>query len=340
MHTNADFHDIIVIGASAGGVETLKSLARCLPADLKAAIFIVLHVGEVSYLGDILDRAGPLPAAHARSGEAIERGRIYVAPPDFHLLLHEDHVLLRKGPRENMARPAIDPLFRSAAATFGSRVIGVVLSGALSDGTAGLLAIKRCGGLAVVQDPADAIVPEMPRNALRHVPVDGCAKLSDMGALLVRMVAEHAPATPEIPEDVRMEAAIAAQDLEGTMDAEDRLGTRSRLTCPECHGTLWEIADGSMLRYRCHVGHSFNADAMLAAQSADGEQRLWALLRSYRERSELVGRMERREREKGNVGLARQLKERAQRYRQDAATINRLIHGESARVESVGVADQ
>jgi two-component system, chemotaxis family, protein-glutamate methylesterase/glutaminase len=307
-------------------VEALQTLARKLPADFPAAVFVVLHVGARSYLASILDRAGPLPAASPESGEVIRPGRIYVAPPDVHMLLHGNHVLLRRGPRENMSRPAIDPLFRSAAATYGARVIGAVLTGALSDGASGLLAVKRCGGLAVVQDPKDATVPEMPLNALRYVAIDRMATIADMADALGELVRVPPGITPEIPENIRLEAAIAAQE-NASMETEDRLGTPSHLTCPECHGTLWEIADGTMLRYRCHVGHAFSADTMVAAQSDDAEQTLWGLLRSYQERIALLQRMVKQEHEKGNVRLARRLDGRAHGYRQDVETVNRLLRG-------------
>jgi two-component system chemotaxis response regulator CheB len=187
-------HDIIVIGASAGGVEALQKIASALPARLEAAIFVVLHVGAeaTSALPAILRRAGPLPANHAINNEPIGYGRIYIAPPDFHLVLRDGAVRVIHGPRENRCRPAVDPLFRSAAITYGRRVIGVVLSGALDDGTAGLLAIKVQGGIAVVQDPDDALVPGMPRNALEYVKVDHCLPVSEIGPLLARL----APVTP------------------------------------------------------------------------------------------------------------------------------------------------
>lgn len=332
ISTSAKLHDIVAIGASSGGVEALQTLARTLPEDFPAAVFVVLHIGAQSYLGPILDRAGPLPAVTPKSGDAIRRGRIYVAPPDLHMLLHDNHILLRRGPRENMARPAIDPLFRSAAASYGAHVIGVVLTGALSDGASGLFAIKRCGGLAVVQDPNDANVPEMPLNALRNVAVDRTASMDEMADVLSELVRQPPGVTPEIPEDIRLETAIAAQE-EASMETEDRLGTRSSLTCPECHGTLWEIADGTMLRYRCHVGHAFSADAMVTAQSSEAEQTLWALLRSYQERIALLQRMVKQEREKGNLRLARQLDERARGYRQDSATVNRLLRGNGRAIK-------
>jgi two-component system, chemotaxis family, protein-glutamate methylesterase/glutaminase len=178
--------DTIVIGASSGGLQPLQRLLAELPGDLQAAVFVVLHVGATSHLAEILNHTTTLPVARARSGQPIELGRVYVAGPGRHLLLHDSHILLRRGPRENLARPAIDPLFRSAACSFGGRVIGVVLSGALNDGTAGLQAIKRCGGIAVVQSPADAAVSSMPLSALQHASVDHVAPTSQLGALLTR----------------------------------------------------------------------------------------------------------------------------------------------------------
>jgi two-component system chemotaxis response regulator CheB len=315
--------DIVVIGASAGGVAALQRLVRDLPADLPAAVLIVLHVGASSHMAALLGRAGPLPVAQAENGEPIKRGRIYVAAPGLHLLLHDNHVLLRRGPRENLARPAIDPLFRSAACTFGARVIGVVLTGSLNDGTAGLRAIKRCGGIAVAQDPADAAAPDMPRNAQRHIDLDYRLPLAAMGELLTRLTAEPAGETPEIPIDIRLEAAIAAQELAG-MNADDKLGAPSRFSCPECHGTLWEISDGDVHRYRCHVGHALTGDAMLAAKDDEGERTLWKLMRSHQERAALARRMAEEERTH-NRQLAAHLEERAREYDEDAELMRQIL---------------
>lgn len=324
MNPKAQNHDIIVIGASAGGLQPLRELMSKLPPDLPAAIFVVLHVGATSHLAHILGRASALPVLRTVSGEPIERRRVYVAVPGFHLLLHDGHILLRRGPRENMARPAIDPLFRSAAASFGARVIGVILSGALNDGTAGLAAIKRCGGVAVVQDPADAAVPDMPQSAINHVNVDHCVPSAAMANLLARLAAAPAGPTPPIPLDVRLEAAIAAQEL-ADMQTEDRLGTPSRFSCPECHGTLWEVAEGNLLRYRCHVGHAFTGDAMLAAQADEVDHLLSALLRSHQERADLARRMAEQERLENRHSLAAQFLARAREYERDAEVVQRLL---------------
>lgn len=321
--------DIIVIGGSSGGLEALRTLVRNIEPDLPAALFVVMHVGAKSHLAAILAKSGPLPVVPAASGQHFERGTIYVSVPGFHLLLHDGHMLLRRGPRENLARPAIDPLFRSAAASFGGQVIGVVLSGALADGTAGLRAIKRCGGLAVVQDPADALVPSMPDSALRHVDVDHVCRPDDMARLLPRLVRQPAGPRPEIPLDIRIEAAIAAQEL-ADMQTNDALGKPSRFSCPECHGALWEVEDGSMLRFRCHVGHAFTADTVLASQGGEIDRLLGTLLRSHQERAALAQRMAEHERAKERHALAKHLESRARDYEDDVEIMKNLLRGNGA----------
>jgi two-component system, chemotaxis family, protein-glutamate methylesterase/glutaminase len=328
----APCRDIIVIGASAGGLEVLERLLADLPDTLPAAIFVVLHMGTASHLTEILDRTSALPVVQTRTGQRIERGRVYVAVSGVHLLLHDGHILLRRGPRENLARPAVDPLFRSAACTFGSRVIGVVLSGRLNDGTAGLCAIKRCGGIAVVQKPSDAAYPDMPLSALQHAEIDHVAPAHALGELLTQLTREPAGETPPIPLEIRLEAAIAAQELSG-MEAEDQLGSPSRFTCPECHGALWEIDEGSLLRYRCHVGHAFTAMAMLEAQTSSAEEMLWRLMRLHRERAALVRRMAREARSQSREAAATELQQRAHGYDEDAEIIRWLLNDHMAMIE-------
>jgi two-component system chemotaxis response regulator CheB len=320
----AEGHDVIVIGASAGGINALHVLFAALPVDLPAAVFVVLHAGIQSHFAGILGKHASLSVITASDGARIEPQTIYVAPPGKHLLLHDGHMLLRRGPRENLSRPAIDPLFRTAAATFGGRVIGVVLSGALNDGTAGLGAIKRCGGLAVVQNPADADVPDMPSNALRRVDIDHVAPISDMGPLLSRLAAERPGHTPEIPLDIRLESAIAALELTD-MKTEDSLGTLSPFTCPECHGALWEIPDDSMLRYRCHVGHAFTAESIFSALGSEVDNMMEVLLRSHQQRAALAHRMAERERGRNRMSLAAHLEKRAQECEEDAELMRRLV---------------
>ncbi len=275
------------------------------------------HIGRNSPLADILARAGSLPVAWAESGAPIRYGTASVAPPGRHMLLHQGYVLLRRGPRENLSRPAIDPLFCSAAASFGARVVGVVLSGALNDGTAGLHAITRCGGLAVVQDPADASIPEMPRSALHYVAETRCLPAAAIGRILFELVSVPAgPAVP-IPDDIRLEAAVAAQEL-ATMQTEDRLGQPSRFACPECHGTLWEIGDHPVMRFRCHVGHAFSGEAMAAAQATRIEETMWKLLRAHQERAALAHRLAERA---GTPEQAADYARRADSYQEDAEMV-------------------
>ena len=316
--------DIVVIGGSAGAVEALRDLLPKIPRDLPAAVLIVLHVGEESLLPEVLGRRSALPVEAAESGASIENGRVYVGVPGMHLLLHDHHILLRRGPRENFARPAIDVLFRSAAASLGSRVIGVLLSGGLSDGSAGLRAIQRCGGVAIVQDPEDALVPAMPRNALRFADIDHVRTIAELPALLGRLTREPAGPSPEVPLDIRLESAIAAQEL-ADMKIDQALGNISPFTCPECHGALWEIHDGPMLRFRCHVGHAFTADAVLAGYGDEIDRRLGTLQRAHQERAALARRMAEQERASKRHNLAERLEARAREYEDDARLVMGLI---------------
>ena len=288
-------HDIVVVGGSAGGLEAIKQLCGGLPADFPAAVFVVIHISPNSHsvLPGLLTRAGKLPAAHPVVGQTVAPGHIYVAPPDHHLLLQDGHILLRRGPHENRTRPAIDPLFRSAAIAYRSRVIGVVLSGLLDDGAAGLVAIKACGGLCVVQEPDDAIWPEMPRNALLRDHVDYCEPVAAMPTLLERLVREPAGPMPPIPQNLILEASIAAQEIAMATD-QIQLGQPSRLSCPQCGGVLNEIAEEGSTRFRCQVGHAFTAEGLLAAQNDELERALESAMRMHRERVPLFRRMQRK----------------------------------------------
>ena len=319
-------HDIVVVGASAGGVEALAALARSLPADLPAAVFVVLHVPSTgsSALPDILSRHGPLPAAHVKDGEPIENGRIYVAPPDHHVLLRTGHVHLSRGPRENGHRPAVDPLFRSAAHEYASRVIGVVLSGALDDGTAGLTAVKSRGGLAVVQEPGDALYPGMPDSALEHVRVDHVVPTADMGALLARITAEPSPEAPgSTPDHMEVEVQVEGFSLEA-MEGE-RPGRPSGFSCPDCNGVLWEIQDGQLQRFRCRVGHAWSPERLLTQQSEALEAALWIALRSLEERAALAKRLAEPARRRGHAITARRFEEQADEAQQAARLVRDLL---------------
>lgn len=285
--------DIIVIGGSAGAIEALGTLVSALPADLPAAVFVVVHVPAeaTSVLPRILSRAGSLPAHHAEDGEPVERGRIYVARPNRHLLIDGERVRLSLGPKENRHRPAVDPLFRTAARAFGPRVIGVVLTGSLDDGTAGLLAIKARGGVAVVQDPDDALYASMPRSARDNVAVDHLLPVAAIGATLARLCRETVE--DEVPVIENSESLPGGPELSGKELAAGEVppGQLSLFTCPECHGVLWESVDGSLVRYRCHTGHAYSAASLLAEQDEKLEEALWAAYRALEENAVLARRV-------------------------------------------------
>lgn len=285
--------DIVVIGASAGGIDALSEIVQHLPEDFPASIFVVVHVSPDSpgYLPAILARRGRLAAHHALDGQAFKHGQIYVAPPDRHLLLKPDgHMRVTHGPKENRSRPAIDPLFRSAALAFNGRVIGVVLSGALDDGTNGLRNVKMCGGVAVVQDPQDALVDSMPMSALRNVSVDYRRRAADIGPLLAELVKEvpdpRAGLDSAMKEKLQMEVDIATHGTRG--ESPTRLGEPSLFTCPECSGTLMQLRDERPYRYRCHTGHAFTADSLLAELTEKTEQSIWSTVRAIQESSMLM----------------------------------------------------
>ena len=274
--------NLIVIGASAGGVNALIELTSELSADLDAAVLVVQHIGRhPSLLPGLLRRR--LPARHAVNGMRFEPGTIYVAPPDRHLLVDGDTLRLSVGPKENLTRPAIDPLFRSAAVAAGPRVIGVLLTGHLDDGTAGLVAIKQSGGVTIVQDPLDADVPAMPSHALAFLDPDHCAPLRQIPELLARLTAEPvtAPVTIE-PSTAELENALSMADGR-RLDALFRIGKASGYTCPSCSGALFTIDGSRPPRYRCHTGHSFSHAALLVAQQEACEDALWTALRSLQE---------------------------------------------------------
>jgi two-component system chemotaxis response regulator CheB len=285
--------DIIVIGTSAGGLEALDELIAQLPTDLPASIFIIQHMAPENTGIALLHRLGkyrPFQCKLAADGEKFLPGRIYIATPDYHLLLKKDHVLVTKGARENRYRPGIDPLFRSAAATFGPRVIGLILTGMLDDGTAGMSAIKKCGGITIVQDPKEATYPDMPQSALTNVKIDHCVPLSQMGALLERLVAESPGEPKPVPGDIKAEALIAERVLSDVKGVSG-LGDQVPYNCPNCGGVLWELAASKADRYRCHTGHSFTAVSLLTSQTEKIEETLWVSLRMFEERKNLLNAM-------------------------------------------------
>jgi two-component system chemotaxis response regulator CheB len=281
---------IIVIGTSSGGLDALEQLIAQLPRKLQAAVFIVQHMAADSnadVLVHSLNKAGSIKCTAARHGQLFKVSHVYVAPADQHLLVGSRKIMVTKGARENRSRPGIDPLFRSAAVAHGNRVIGIVLTGQLDDGTAGLIAIKRCGGTCVVQDPSDAAYSDMPQSALRHARIDHCVPIAEMGALLASLVQKRRSKRIRVPRDIAIEAKIAERVL-SDLPSVEALGKQVPFNCPGCGGVLWEISDGTALRYRCHTGHSFTASVLLAEQTAKIEETLWVALRMFEERRNLL----------------------------------------------------
>jgi two-component system, chemotaxis family, protein-glutamate methylesterase/glutaminase len=280
--------NIIVIGASAGGFNAIRRLVADLPPDLDAAIFIVWHMSpEVrGVLPQVLNQQKTLMAKNADDREPLLYNRIYVAPPDRHLIIENGLIRVTRGPKENRFRPAVDPLFRSAAYIYGPRVIGIVLSGALDDGTAGLWTIKSRGGITIVQEPTDAEVPSMPEHALEAVEIDYRVPVAEMAALLVKLTAEKEKQIKDVNMEenkkTNLEVLIASQDYtfeKGMV----QIGELTPYACPECHGVLSAIKEGDIIRYRCHTGHAYSADSLLASITGNIEDTLWSAIRGVEE---------------------------------------------------------
>jgi two-component system, chemotaxis family, protein-glutamate methylesterase/glutaminase len=286
--------EVVAIGASAGGVEALRQLVAGLPRELPAAVLVVMHVLPTgkSMLPAILQRAGALPCSGARHGEAVERGHIYVAPPDYHLLAADGNVQLSHGPRENGHRPALDPLFRSVARSWGERAIGVVLSGTLDDGAAGLRMLHDRGGTTIVQDPEDALYSGMPQSAIdtgaaTHVVT--IAEMADLVCTLIDEPVERLELAADNPGERKPTPTLDTADVTAVQD-----GDLTPLTCPECGGALWEHQEGDLIRFKCHVGHAYSAESMQTGQGRSLEAALWSALRSLQEREDLFRRIARR----------------------------------------------
>jgi len=330
--------DAIVIGASAGGVEAVLALARALPVDLPAAVLVVIHTspGAPGYLPLLIDRAGPLPAGYAEDGAPVLPGRIYIAPPDRQLLIEPGGIMrVWRGPKENGFRPAVDSLFRTAARAYGPRAIGVVLSGYLDDGTLGLMLLKRRGGVAVVQDPATAACPDMPRSAMQNVEVDHVVSLEAMPDLFVRLTREPPTPVPPTPfgAPAMSDADIRSGSEQPTMDPADRsidrklaeAGPPSALTCPECGGALWEQRVDGVLRYSCHLGHGYTGETLDDQYVREVEAALWTAMRQMAETAKLHRRLADRMRESGPADRADDYEQRARDTERRAAVLRDLL---------------
>lgn len=340
-------HDTIVVGASAGGVQALTELVNGLPADLPAAVLIVLHIpaDAPSLLPQILSRDSKLTVVHAKNNEEIREGRVYVAPPDQHLLIEKRHIRLVHGPKENLHRPSIDALFRSAALWAGPRTIGVILTGARADGTAGMHAIKQRGGITVVQDPDEAQFPSMPISVMRDIRVDYSLPIRKIVPLLdnlSRQPVEEEGRYP-VPENVEIEARIAQQEIESDemIASVEKLGKISKLTCPDCHGALWEINDDELLRYRCHVGHAFSAESLGDGQSHMLETALWSAVRALEEQMMLSRRIVERARKANHTRAVRMFEQRAREAETHSSAIRQvLLQGTKGDIAEAPIEDR
>ena len=324
-------HDIVVIGASAGGVEALQQLAARLPADYPGTIFITLHMAREgrSVLGTILDRSGPLPATTAEDGAPIKRGRIYVARPDYHLVIRPNRVNVIRGPKENSHRPSIDVMFRSAAQAYGARVVGVVLSGFRDDGTAGLVEIKKSGGVAIIQEPSEAAVPHMPAHAAERVKPDYVLAVADMPNVLMRLALDDSSAPGEASMINPHEQLEVAEEIFPQDEKMEKNGRPSAFTCPACSGTLWELDEEGILRFRCRVGHAYSAETMFVAQVENVENSLYAALRALEENSELARRIAKRARSSQQEQMAEKYEAQAETNQFHARTLREALTSEN-----------
>jgi two-component system chemotaxis response regulator CheB len=318
--------DILAIGTSAGGFEALHFLAGEFRHDFPASVLVVIHLSSQfrSTLDAILTQAGPLPATFAVDGEKLQRSHIYIAPPERHLLVESDQLRLGWGPRENNARPALDPLFRSAGLCCGPRAIGAVLTGTLGDGAAGLSALKQCGGITVVQDPSDAAFPEMPTTALTRSQPNHVVGLAGMPALFEKLVRQPAGQPVPVTGAIEYEVKIASGGR-GSMSEMDRVGQRSVLACPDCHGVMWEIDEGELVRYRCHVGHAYTAEIMSLALDENLKRAFGSALRALDERTALARKLEKQASSSGHDQIAESWAAKAREFEGEAKVIRDSI---------------
>lgn len=318
--------NIIAIGGSLGGIDAVRLVLRHLPPDFPGVIFLVLHVGARgrNYLAEIFAEGSSLPVSTALHGEAWEQGRVYVAPADHHMLVMDGRICLGRGPKENFARPAIDPLFRSVAATFGPSGVGVILTGLLNDGAAGLSAIKRCGGTAIVQDPADAAASQMPREALLATHVDHKVSVEKIAGLLVELAGQEAGPPSIAPADISSELSIARNERTDS-DVLAGFADPVALSCPACGGVLSQVREAMPLRFRCQVGHAFTAEALAEESDSTVDEAVRVALRIMEERSVLTRKMADDARRSGRPAAAEVYENRLAESRAHAATLRRAL---------------
>ena len=323
--------DIIAIGASAGGVEAVIDIAADLPATLPAAVLVVIHVSPDSsgLLPGILNRSSIWNAVQPEDGTRIEHGNIYIAAPDRHMVVEAgDRIRIIRGPKHNRHRPAIDPLFRSVAYQYRDRAIGVILTGFLADGSSGLAMIKSAGGVAIVQDPNDALVPSMPKRALEQVEPDYCLPLTEIPAALARIVKGE--------EAARKVASTKVASMKREKRKVEKQEQPSAFTCPECHGTIWEVRENGEVRFECRVGHSFSPESMAESNDEDVERALWAALRTLEESASLDQRLADLAAERNRANAYELYSAKAKERKKHAETLrDLLVGGASKRITPV-----
>lgn len=322
---------VIVVGTSAGGLNALSEFVSQLNDNINAAILIVMHLSGASISDFIVRRLQPLTKLHcaiAIDEALLKKGHIYIAPANLHLLVVKDQILLGRGPEENRWRPSIDVLFRSAAVAYNSRVIGVILTGLLNDGTTGMITIKKCGGTTIVQEPTEAEYPDMPLSVIEHMTVDYCISLANIGEVISGIIQTTPPETP-VPDEIRIESEISQKVVIG-YDHVKQLGEKSIYACPDCGGGLWELnnADpqtGKVTRYRCHIGHSYSEKDLVIKQGEIFETTLWVALRIMEERRNLFNKMETDHAKKGLISMAKDYARKADKIQEHVDKMKAIL---------------
>jgi two-component system chemotaxis response regulator CheB len=336
MHHIDEPKFVVVVGASAGGLNSVIELCAQLTKEMNVAVFVVLHISHISMSDILVDRiqkSSSLTCKSAEHDESIRANHIYLAVPDSHLVMKDHKIVLGNGPAENRWRPSIDVLFRSAAASFGNRAIGVVLSGMLHDGTSGMIAIQRSGGTSIVQDPLEADYPDMPQSVLDNMKVDYCVSISQMGAIIKEKTRNGLPPDVDVPEDVKAEAEISQRVAVGIENV-NGLGERSLFSCPDCGGALWELEQNGRSRYRCHTGHAYSDQDLFLRMDENTENTLWIALRMLDERKALLQKMSAEELSKGWIRSAANKRKRTEELEEHIERLKQLLFDTRKNEES------
>lgn len=317
---------MILIGASAGGMNAISQILSELRPDIPAAVGVVIHLpekGENQLFLHRLQKSTSLPCHIADDGMALKSGQVYFAPAGYHMLIKEKKIALGKGPSEGSWRPSINASLRAAAVAWNSRCIGIILTGMLDDGTAGMNAVQRCGGFTIVQDPAEAEYPNMPLSVLNHMQVDRTLPVSDIPQAIEERLAMD-PEPTDIPDDLQIENSRAEQ-MSTMIEGMSTLGRQAVYSCPDCGGSLWEVNNGNVHEYRCHIGHSYTEEELLHLKGQEIEKTLWVALRTMEEKHNLLQRIARKEEKQGLQVLSRDHQDRAKEMQQHVHRLKSLL---------------